>query len=574
MNSYEALYRKYRSQTFADLVGQEAISRALQGALVNGRVSHAYLFSGSRGTGKTTSARLLAKALNCSRRPPGSAEPCNGCESCLSVSAGSALDLIEIDAASNRGIDEIRDLREKVRLAPALGGYKVYIIDEAHMLTTEAFNALLKTLEEPPDHVVFVLCTTEAEKVPLTVRGRCAQFRFGRHTEPAMVGHLAGIARREGLDVDPLALALIARMAEGSMRDAIGYLDQVAPLAAGRITVAIARELLGVADPAAVAALFDAVLEGRAGDAMTGLNALYEGGVELRPLVRGLMESCRDLLVASIERRDTSARARLSGALDALLRLDGEVRRHAEPRFLVEATLVRLAVEVAGSTQAAAAVPAAPAPIKVVEPTDATSPGHSAGSRPAPVAPAAGAFRGAARMPGRPGPPESETSAPETSELETSELETPAPAPTELGPQAPALPAPFAAEGAPVADPDPVVLVQPVAGRGDAWQRTLADLPASARAIFKAGEVTFEGSTVVLTYRYQGQFGVAESKRGEVLPLLPTYHGPDVKLDIRLLPLSDRGVPARPIAPEEDPRIVQAVKTFGARVIDIKEIHQ
>ena len=564
MNSYEALYRKYRSQTFADLVGQEAISRALQGALVNGRVSHAYLFSGSRGTGKTTSARLLAKALNCSRRPPASAEPCNECESCLSVTAGSALDLIEIDAASNRGIDEIRDLREKVRLAPALGGYKVYIIDEAHMLTTEAFNALLKTLEEPPDHVVFVLCTTEAEKVPLTVRGRCAQFRFGRHSEPAMVGHLAGIARREGLDVDPLALALIARMAEGSMRDAIGYLDQVAPLAAGRITVAIARELLGVADPAAVAALFDAVLEGRAGDAMTGLNALYEGGVELRPLVRGLMESCRDLLVASIERRDTSARARLSGALDALLRLDGEVRRHAEPRFLVEATLVRLAVEVAGSTQAAATVPVAPAPIKVVAPTHPASPGHAAGSPPAAIAPA-----GAAPMPGRPGPPESESSA-----LESSALGAPAPAPAGLGPQAPVVPAPFAAEGAPVADPDPVVLVQPVAGRGDAWQRTLADLPASARAIFKAGEVTFEGSTVVLTYRYQGQFGVAESKRGEVLPLLPTYHGPDVKLDIRLLPLSDRGVPARPIAPEEDPRIVEAVKTFGARVIDVKEIHQ
>ena len=521
MNSYEALYRKYRSQTFADLVGQEAISRALQGALVNGRVSHAYLFSGSRGTGKTTSARLLAKALNCLNRPPGSPEPCNECESCRSVAAGSALDLIEIDAASNRGIDEIRDLREKVRLAPALGGYKVYIIDEAHMLTAEAFNALLKTLEEPPDHVVFVLCTTEAEKVPLTVRGRCAQFRFGRHNEPAMVGHLAGIAVREGLDVDPEALALIARMAEGSMRDAIGYLDQVAPLASGRISVAITRELLGVADPAAVAVLFDAVLGGRAGEAMTGLNALYAGGVELRPLVRGLMERCRDLLIDSIERRDVAARTRLSGALDALLRLDGEVRRHAEPRFLVEATLVRLAVEVAGAAHAAADHPAAP---RSVAPTAALPP-------------------------------------------------SPSTMVAEAGIEIPETP-PFEAGGAALADPDPVILVQPVSGRGDAWQRTLADLPASARAIFKAAEVGFEGSKIVLTYRYQGQFGVAESKRGELLPLLPTYHGPDVNLEIRLLPLSERGVPAKPLAPEDHPRVVEAVKALGGRVIDVKEIHQ
>src|SRR5438067_5003361 len=202
MADYQSLYRKYRSQTFADLVGQDAASRALQGAIIGGRVAHAYLFSGSRGTGKTSAARLLVKALNCTGRPRDSAEPCNVCQSCIEMTAGSALDLIEIDAASNRGIDEIRDLREKVNLAPALGPKKVYIIDEAHMLTEPAFNALLKTLEEPPAHVVFVLCTTDAQKIPLTVIGRCQQFVFRRHSEEQVSGRLSWIAEREGIRIE------------------------------------------------------------------------------------------------------------------------------------------------------------------------------------------------------------------------------------------------------------------------------------------------------------------------------------------------------------------------------------
>src|SRR5207237_3260587 len=184
--------------------------RALQGAIASDRVSHAYLFSGTRGTGKTSTARLLAKAVNCLRRAPGSSEPCNQCDSCVQIQNGSALDLVEIDAASNRGIDEIRDLREKVNLAPALSRKKVYIIDEAHMLTMEAFNALLKTLEEPPEHVVFVLCTTESNKVPLTVLGRCQQFVFRRFSDEQIVGRLAHIANAEGIAVDQEALALMA----------------------------------------------------------------------------------------------------------------------------------------------------------------------------------------------------------------------------------------------------------------------------------------------------------------------------------------------------------------------------
>ena len=247
---YQILYRKYRSQTFADLVGQDASSRALQGAIIGGRVAHAYLFSGSRGTGKTSAARLLAKALNCTGRPSDSAEPCNKCQSCIEMTAGSALDLIEIDAASNRGIDEIRDLREKVNLAPALGPKKVYIIDEAHMLTEPAFNALLKTLEEPPPHVVFVLCTTDAQKIPLTVIGRCQQFVFRRHSEEQIVARLSHIATTEKVQVDADAMQLIARTAQGSMRDAVGLLDQLVPLADGPDQPRVgARSLLGIADP-------------------------------------------------------------------------------------------------------------------------------------------------------------------------------------------------------------------------------------------------------------------------------------------------------------------------------------
>ena len=392
--SYQTLYRKYRSQTFADLVGQEATSRALQGAIATDHVAHAYLFSGTRGTGKTSTARLLAKAINCLQRASGDSEPCNSCESCLQIATGSALDLIEIDAASNRGIDEIRDLREKVNLAPALGRRKVYIIDEAHMLTTEAFNALLKTLEEPPDHVVFVLCTTEANKVPLTVLGRCQQFVFRRHNEEQIAARLRHIAVLEEVEVDDDALRLLAQVAQGSMRDAIGLLDQLVPLSDGRITADGARELLGIADPAALTALFDLVQSGRPVEALDRLGAIYEAGGELRQVVRGLMERCRDLLVRAIEDRDVVLRDRFSRILEALLHLDGEVRRHAEPRFLVEATLVRLAVQDGAAAaspmppSAAATTVVAPLPAAPAEPARPSRADTAAAAPPPPPPPA------------------------------------------------------------------------------------------------------------------------------------------------------------------------------------------
>src|SRR5438067_2685035 len=381
MPEYQSLYRKYRSQTFADLVGQDAASRALQGAIISSRVAHAYRFSGSRGTGKPSAARLLAKALHGTGRARTSAEPCNECQSCVEMTAGSALDLIEIDAASNRGIDEIRDLREKVNLSPALGPFKVYIIDEAHMLTEPAFNALLKTLEEPPGHVVFVLCTTDAQKIPLTVIGRCQQFVFRRHSEEQIVSRLSYIASAEKVQVDPDAMRLIARTAQGSMRDAVGLLDQLVPLASGPISLDSARSLLGIADPRLLDGLLDDVLAGRAEQALAELNRVYAEGAELRQVVRGLMEGCRDRLVAALTKHDQATARRLSGVLDALLHLDGEVRRHAEPRFLVEATLARLAVETETDHPVAAApvAPVAVASPAVTEPSAAAPAAISSG---------------------------------------------------------------------------------------------------------------------------------------------------------------------------------------------------
>src|SRR5512146_22591 len=236
--SGQALYRKWRSQTFDEIIAQEHVTRTLQNALRGGRVSHAYLFTGPRGTGKTSTARILAKALNCLAEDP-AARPCNQCSICVGITEGRQLDLIEIDAASNRGIDEIRELRDKIGFRPSEARYKVYIIDEVHMLTKEAFNALLKTLEAPPPHAIFVLATTEPDRVPETVRSRCQRFDFRRVPTQKIAQHLGRILEAEGSRAAPEALLAIARRATGSMRDAISLLDQL--LSYGDEVIGLAR---------------------------------------------------------------------------------------------------------------------------------------------------------------------------------------------------------------------------------------------------------------------------------------------------------------------------------------------
>lgn len=301
--AYVALYRKWRPQGFDSLVGQEAVRTALTNALETGRIAHAYLFAGPRGTGKTSTAKILAKAVNCEHGP--TPNPCNKCQNCVRINDGTSMDVFEIDAASNRGIDEIRDLREKVAFAPVNGRYKVYIIDEVHMLTTEAFNALLKTLEEPPPHVIFILATTEPHKIPATIHSRCQRFDFKRVTDSDIVKRLREVADGSGIAADDDALQLIAVQADGGMRDALSLLDQCGVMAE-RVTAETVRSVLGIVGREALRELVKAVGEGNVPKALELLEALLAGGKDVKQIITELAEYLRAVLLykASPEYRE------------------------------------------------------------------------------------------------------------------------------------------------------------------------------------------------------------------------------------------------------------------------------
>jgi DNA polymerase-3 subunit gamma/tau len=290
----QALYRKWRSQSFDEVVGQEHVVRTLTGALAQNRIGHAYLFAGPRGTGKTTMARLLAKAVNCLAED--GPKPCNQCSLCQALNEGRLLDLIEIDGASNRGIDEVRTLREQVNFSPNVAHYKVYIIDEVHMLTTEAFNALLKTLEEPPAHVIFVLATTESHKLPPTIISRCQRFDFRRIPLDLVIQHLRRIADTEGLKVEQEALELIGRNATGSMRDAISLLDQLAAYGSDAITRELVQSMLGAVSTEPLAELVDHIIQKDLRSALGLVGGLVDQGLDPRQLTGELLDYARDLL--------------------------------------------------------------------------------------------------------------------------------------------------------------------------------------------------------------------------------------------------------------------------------------
>jgi DNA polymerase III subunit gamma/tau len=357
--SYQVIARKWRPQKFSDLVGQEHVTDTLANAIKNDRVAHAYIFSGARGVGKTTAARILAKALNCVHGP--TATPCGECDSCREIAAGTSLDVIEIDAASNRGIDQIRELREMVRYAPASSRSKVVILDEAHMLTGEASNALLKTLEEPPDRVTFVMATTQPEDLVDTIRSRSQHFHFRALTFGEITARLEEIALKENLKIDAGALAVISRMAEGSMRDALSLLEQARAYCGEVITNDAVRELLGVVPDDALATLVSAIAEGSADRALGLIHTFQKEGRNLQHFCREAIRHMRNLLIAKVCGADSDLIAAtadqrpalgeaaalfseedLTRFFQILLQTDDDLRRKPDPRVHLEMGLLRL----------------------------------------------------------------------------------------------------------------------------------------------------------------------------------------------------------------------------------------
>jgi DNA polymerase III subunit gamma/tau len=358
--SYLVLARKYRPQTFAEVLEQEHVTRTLGNAIASGRVAHAILFTGPRGTGKTTVARILAKALNC-QGAAGAEAPCNRCRSCIEITGGNAADVFEIDGASNNSVDQVRELRENVKYTPAHSRYKIYIIDEVHMLSTPAFNALLKTLEEPPAHVLFMFATTEPHKIPITILSRCQRYDFRRVRLASIIAHLSSICRREEVEIAPESLELIARESGGSVRDSLSLLDQV--IAGGQRSVPHEQvlETLGVVDRSRLHDLAGAVADGDARRFLQVLDELFERGHDVKKLYADLLDYFRDLWVVQATRAPETlvdlpgheialmqdkARAiptaRLEHVFDTLFREEPAVRLSLQPKLAFEMAFFRV----------------------------------------------------------------------------------------------------------------------------------------------------------------------------------------------------------------------------------------
>ena len=329
---YQVIARKYRPQSFAELIGQEHVKTTLENAIAQGRIAHGYIFSGQRGTGKTTVARILARCLNCEKGP--TPRPCGVCASCREIAAGSGLDVIEIDAASNRGINEMRELRENVRFRPARDRYKIFIIDEAHQITSEAFNALLKTLEEPPEWVVFLLCTTEAHKIPVTIASRCQQFNFRSVDFNELVARMEEIARLEGIEADKETLSVLAQAGEGSVRDSLSALDQAIACCGTKLSAAEVRELLGIFAAESLERMAEALTAGDTRKMLEIVAELEANGRSLQHFARELARYFRNLLVVKIEGAATRLVAASQAEQERLLSTAAQFSEEDLTRFL------------------------------------------------------------------------------------------------------------------------------------------------------------------------------------------------------------------------------------------------
>jgi len=358
MTYYEVLARKWRPQSFEDVIGQEHVTQTLVNAIMAERLAHAYLFAGPRGVGKTSVARILAKAINCEAGDP--ADPCNSCQSCKEITVGSSVDVQEIDGASNRGIDEIRELRQNINYMPSSSRYRVYIIDEVHMLTLPAFNALLKTLEEPPPHVKFIFATTEAHKVPITILSRCQRFDFKRIPAARIIQHLLNIAAQEDIHISKTGLSLIAREAEGGMRDAESLLDQVTSFAGKEVEDSQVIDILGIVDQNVLFETSRSVIEGDQKKCLEIVEQIYDYGYDIKAFYRSLVQQFRDLLISLITHEDhllelsqtdrervgkqaeKAGQERLQIILSFLIQNEERLRYTTNPRILLETTLLQL----------------------------------------------------------------------------------------------------------------------------------------------------------------------------------------------------------------------------------------
>jgi DNA polymerase III subunit gamma/tau len=546
VDQHRALYRRWRAQRFAEVLGQDPIVATLRRAVAADRTAHAYLFVGPRGTGKTSTARILAKAINCTNRGE-DGEPCDTCPACVAVREGRAMDVIEIDAASHGLVEDARELVMRALTAPAELRRRVYIIDEVHMLSTHAFNALLKMVEEPPDHVVFILATTDTHKVPATIISRTQRFDFRRIPADAIVGKLTRIVAAEGAEAEPEALALIARLADGGMRDAESLLDQVLAFSGDRITLQAVRESVGLADDAAITTLLNAYVAGDAPAALDQIEALADGGRDMDQVAAQAEGEARQLLLLAAA--DPPAARRLATILRTLAKAAGEEAHEGRARLAMEL----LAVEQA-SAEALPARVAAPAPVPPAAQAAPTLPPRAT----EPVAAAA--------------PPDAEAAAAE-------------PAVPDAAAAEPAVPEAAVPEPVSVAQPATTPAASPpdgVAGIRARWAEVVASAsPALRPLLSECRPVALDGARLTLAFPEERSFmrEKVTNRAGSIEQLLATVLGGSWAVDciasnVELEPLSvQQAVAANPGDPDGQALLEGVLRITGGELVDAPEVH-